>query len=62
MALRKEKLMTDFSETRALFHIPADMIYLDGNSLGPLTIAAEKRVASMMQDQWKAVLKSIPSA
>ena len=48
--------MTDFSETRALFHIPPDVIYLDGNSLGPLTIAAETRVASMMQHQWGQML------
>ncbi|MBN9070403.1 MAG: kynureninase [Rhizobiales bacterium] len=44
--------MTDFSRTRALFHIPAGTIYLDGNSLGPLPIAAKERVARMMAEEW----------
>ena len=38
--------MTDFERTRALFHIPADVVYMDGNSLGPLPVAAERRVAA----------------
>lgn len=44
--------MTDFARTRALFHIPEGVIYLDGNSLGPLPIAAKARVADMLAAEW----------
>jgi kynureninase len=44
--------MTDFSRTRSMFHIPEGVIYLDGNSLGPLPIAAKERVARMLADEW----------
>ena len=46
----------DFSATRALFHLPEGMIYLDGNSLGPLPKAATARVARVMQDEWGEML------
>ena len=39
-----------------MFHIPDGMIYLDGNSLGPLPKAAASKVASMMQDEWGEML------
>ncbi len=50
------KTMTDFTKTKALFDIPAGVIYLDGNSLGPLPKDAPVRVASMMKNEWGQLL------
>ncbi|SEL57795.1 Kynureninase [Sphingomonas palmae] len=44
--------MTDFAATRALFHLPEGVIYLDGNSLGPLPLAAQTRVGQVLREQW----------
>jgi kynureninase len=44
--------MTDFKRTRTLFHIPDGIIYLDGNSLGPLPIAAVDRIARTISEEW----------
>lgn len=50
-------LMTDlFTRTRALFHIPDGVIYLDGNSLGPLPKAASSRVARTIEAEWGEML------
>ena len=48
--------MTDFNATRAQFHLPDGMTYLDGNSLGPLPRAAAARVAQTMTDEWGEML------
>ncbi len=48
--------MTDFTKTRAMFHLPEGMIYLDGNSLGPLPRAAVERVAKTVKDEWGEML------
>lgn len=48
--------MTDFAATKALFHLPAGMIYLDGNSLGPLPLAAPARVAQTVSQEWGEML------
>ena len=44
--------MTDFAATKALFHMPDGVIYLDGNSLGPLPIAAVDRLERTLEDEW----------
>lgn len=49
-------MTTDFTKTRALFHIPEGVIYLDGNSLGPLPIAAANRVRRTLEDEWGDLL------
>ena len=48
--------MTDFTRTRALFHLPEEIIYLDGNSLGPLPIAARERTERLLRDEWGEML------
>jgi kynureninase len=44
--------MTDFSATKEMFYLPEGMIYLDGNSLGPLPKATEARVARTVTAEW----------
>ena len=44
--------MTDFAATKALFHLPENTVYLDGNSLGPLPRSALARVEKTMVDEW----------
>ena len=48
--------MTDFKATKSLFHLPEGLIYLDGNSLGPLPKGTPGRVQSMMADEWGDML------
>jgi kynureninase len=40
------------ADRRALFDLPGDVIYLDGNSLGPLTHAAAARAGEVVATQW----------
>lgn len=44
--------MTDFAKTREMFDLPDGVVYLDGNSLGPLPRAALEAVARTMKDEW----------
>ncbi|MFN7224595.1 MAG: kynureninase [Paracoccaceae bacterium] len=49
-------MTTDFGATRAQFHLPEGVIYLDGNSLGPLPRAAAARVSACITDEWGDML------
>jgi kynureninase len=48
--------MTDFARTKTLFHLPDGIVYLDGNSLGPLPKTAMARVARAVEDEWGGML------
>lgn len=48
--------MTDFTATKAMFRLPEGVIYLDGNSLGPLPRAAAARVAQTVEAEWGEML------
>ncbi|SFC08582.1 kynureninase [Tropicimonas isoalkanivorans] len=48
--------MTDFAWTRDQFLLPDGVIYLDGNSLGPMPKAAPDRVARVLQPEWRDML------
>ena len=41
---------------RDLFDLPADVIYLDGNSLGPLPKAARARLMQTVTNEWGGML------
>lgn len=42
--------------TKALFHLPEGVIYLDGNSLGPLPRAAAERISQAVRGEWGEML------
>ncbi len=48
--------MTDFTATRAMFDIPPGMIYLNGNSLGPMPKAAPDAMNRFLLDEWRTEL------
>ena len=44
--------MTDFAATRALFQLPEGVIYLDGNSLGPLPRGVRAKLLEAVEAEW----------
>jgi kynureninase len=48
--------LTDFAAKKALFHLPDGIIYLDGNSLGPLPKAAIARANHAISQEWGEML------
>lgn len=42
----------DFANTKRKFHLPEGVVYLDGNSLGPLPVAATACMAHVMEKEW----------
>ena len=45
-----------FQKTKSLFDLPDGILYLDGNSLGPLPKAAAARVEAAMKTEWGQML------
>ena len=48
--------MSDFLKTKSQFYIPEGIIYLDGNSLGPLTKKAQDRIQRTLNNEWGEML------
>ncbi len=45
-----------FAHTREMFHLPQQVIYLDGNSLGPLPRNAPSAISRVARDEWGEML------
>ncbi|WP_298610113.1 kynureninase [uncultured Thiothrix sp.] len=43
---------TDFVKTKTYFHLPAGVIYLDGNSLGPLPTSVKAHLDKVVEQEW----------
>ncbi len=50
LALDKNDVL---SHKRSAFDLPKDTIYLDGNSLGPVTFGAKQRAFEVVENQWQ---------
>lgn len=44
--------MTDFAALKRRFHLPEGVIYLDGNSLGPMPVAVPEHMAHVLRNEW----------
>lgn len=49
-------MVTDFDATRQMFHLPEGLIYLDGNSLGPLPKTVAARLQTAVGTEWGEML------
>ncbi|MGC6527143.1 MAG: aminotransferase class V-fold PLP-dependent enzyme, partial [Paracoccaceae bacterium] len=49
-------MTSDFKATKQLFDLPKGLIYLDGNSLGPLPKAATERMETVLKEEWGKLL------
>ncbi len=45
-----------FQATKEKFRLPEGVIYLDGNSLGPLPNGAAERLATVVEGEWGGLL------
>ena len=54
LAARARELDTQHAATdrRSTFHLPDGLVYLDGNSLGPLGVGAEEAITDAVRRQW----------
>ena len=48
----KAAILTDFSAIKALFQLPDGLVYLDGNSLGPLPKSVPDRLEQTINNEW----------
>jgi kynureninase len=59
-ALDRSDELRDF---RARFDLPPDLVYLDGNSLGPPSRATRERIAQAVEEEWgRGLIRSWESA
>jgi kynureninase len=56
MHVEKGQKLTDFEWTRQQFDLPEGMIYLNGNSLGPMPRASVPAMTSFLNDEWRTEL------
>lgn len=49
-------MTTDFSKTKSQFYLPENLVYLDGNSLGPLAKSVSRRVSHNIDAEWGKLL------
>ena len=48
--------MTNFEETKKQFILPKGLIYLDGNSLGPMPKNVPSEINTLLHEEWSNLL------